>query len=337
MPVSKNALLRYKILDDLLKNKDRYTIKQLTERVNSEMEILETDKRSYTVTERMIRMDLENMMKVYSVAIVKNGPKYYYESKEESIDSINLREEDKTAINLALGVFSRFKNTPLYDKFSDVVTRVIASSLIRKVNHADTQHYIQLAEMSEHSGIEWIERIYQAMVEKKALVLHYRNFGDKTSQKVVSPYLLKEYRNKWYMIAYLHRDQTDNILIYKLSRIVDIQDTDEHYVEDKYFNGKKFFKYALGVFHRHASEPIDVKLKLRGDSIIKLFSEDKIHPTQEIIPISEKEAIMNLIVFDSPELHTLILSYSNSIEVLEPECLRKLIIDKIQMSLNQYL
>lgn len=338
MPASKKALHRYKILNGLLKNSFGHTIKELTNKVNDEMEKMESEgKARYTVTDRMIRIDLENMMEVYPIDIVKKGNKYYYENSEDSIDNINLHEEDKIAINLALGVFARFNGTPLYDKFSDVITRVIASSLLRKINTADTKKYIHLADTPEHSGVEWIENIYESIIGKKAIILNYRSFGEKTSTKVVSPYLLKEYRNKWYMIAYLHSDKPDNILIYKLGRIVDIKETNESYIEDKSFDGNKYFKYALGVFHRHGENPIDVKLKLKGKGIIKLLSEDKVHPTQEIIPVSEEECFLQMQVFNSPELETLILGYTDCIEVLEPQNLRESIINKIQKSIGFYL
>ena len=336
MPASKKALHRYKVLNGLLQSRKGYTIKELTHHVNDKMEEFQDGEKEKTVSDRMIRMDLENMMEIYPVQISKKGTKYYYENSEESIDNINLHEEDKTAINLALGVFARFNGTPLYDKFSDVITRVIASSVMRKINTADTRKFIHLAETPEHSGVEWIEQIYESIIEKKAIVLHYRSFGEKTSAKVVSPYLLKEYRNKWYMIACLHTNKPDNILMYKLGRIVDIEETNEKYLEDNSFDGNKYFKYTLGVFHRHGEEPIDVKLKLRGKSIIKLLSEDKVHPTQEIIPISEEECYLLMKVYNSPELENFILGYTGFIEVFEPQTLRELIHERITSAYNFY-
>ena len=339
MPVTKKALHRYKILDGLLKNRNGYTIMELTEKVNDELATFQdSDKKENRVSDRMIRMDLENMMEVYSVIIGKRDRnRYYYETSDESIDNINLREEDKTAIGLAVGVFARFKGTPLYDKFSDAVTRIMANSVIRKINTTDTRKIVQVAEVSANSGIEWLETIYNAIVEKKTLTLHYKSFGEKTSERVISPYMLKEYRNKWYMIAYVHGlTKPDKTLLHKLSRIVDIKESFELYEEDPTFNGNKYFKYTLGVFHKHSEEPIDVKLKLRGKSIIRLFSEDEVHSTQDLMPISEEEAILEMRVYNSPELETFILGYGESIEVMEPQVLRDKIIFRLNKGINLY-
>jgi predicted DNA-binding transcriptional regulator YafY len=339
MPVTKKAFHRYKILDGLLKNRNGYTIMELTKRVNEELAILEdVDKKENKVTDRMIRMDLENMMEVYPVIIAKREKsRYYYETSDESIDNINLREEDKTAISLAVGVFARFNGTPLYEKFSDAVTRIMANSVIRKINTTDTRKIVQVAEVAAKSGIEWLETIYNAIVDKKTLTLEYKSFGEKTSVRVISPYMLKEYRNKWYMIAYVHGlSKPDKTLLHKLSRIVDIKDSSEPYEEDPTFNGDKYFKYTLGVFHKHSEEPIDVKLKLHGKSIIRLFSEDKVHSTQDLIPISEEEAILEMRVYNSPELENFILGYGEGIEVMEPLSLRESIIKRLNVTINKY-
>lgn len=341
MPVSKNAFERYKIIDRKLRSrKDGFTIMELTKLVNQELVMFDRKTNpdiSQEVTDRMIRNDLKNMPDIYPVEIVKRNGKYCYETSEDSIDNINLKDEDKTAITLAMGVFARFNGTPIYDKFSDAVTRILASSVLRKINTTDTKRYIQVAEVSEHSGIEWIETIYNAIVERKTLKLHYKSFGDKVSVNVISPYMIKEYRNKWYLIPYVHsEDKEGAILLHRLSRIIKIEECDEPFVEDKTFDGNKYFKYTLGVYHKHGEEPTHVKLKLHGSPIIKILSEDKIHHTQELVLISPEEAMLDLHVYTSPELNTFIMSYAESIEVIEPISLRDEIKRKLSNSLIKY-
>lgn len=342
MPLSKNAFERYKIIDRKLRSrKDGFTIMELTKLVNQELIMFDRKTNpdiSQEVTDRMIRNDLKNMPDIYPVEIVKRNGKYCYETSEDSIDNINLKEEDKTAITLAMGVFARFNGTPIYDKFSDAVTRILASSVLRKINTTDTKRYIQVAEVSEHSGIEWIETIYNAIVERRTLKLHYKSFGDRPSVKIISPYMIKEYRNKWYLIAYVHdKEKGGIILLHRLSRIIKIEESEESFEEDRTFDGNKYFKYTLGVYHKHGEEPIHVKLKLYGSSIIKILSEDKIHHTQELILISPEEAILDLHVYASPELNTFIMSYTENIEVIEPTSLRDELKKKLTSSLSRYV
>jgi predicted DNA-binding transcriptional regulator YafY len=189
MALTKKPFARYKLIDQFLKRNRGVTIRDLTEIVNEELRLMEDSgdseqSKKFQVSERMIRNDVEDMQEIFPVAIVKRDGKYYYEEQTDSIDNINLTEQDKTSISLALNIFSRFKGTPLFDKFSDAITRILSSSVLRRINTSDTAKYIQLAETNEASGIEWIEKIYDAIVEKKALRLHYKNFGEKESTKI---------------------------------------------------------------------------------------------------------------------------------------------------------
>lgn len=333
MPIAKNPFERYKIIDKHLKRNKGLTIMELTEIVNEELRMFDRNSNpdhSREVSDRMIRIDIQNMPQIFPIEIIKKGSKYYYESSEDSIDNINITESDKTAITLAMGVFSRFNGTPLYDKFSDAVTRILASSVLRKINTTDSKRYIQVAEVTEGAGIEWLETIYNAIIDKKALKLHYKSFGEHISVKTISPYMLKEYRNKWYMIAYAKEIKHDNkTILFKLGRIEQLEESDEGYYIDPKFNQEKYFKYTLGVFHLHDSTPIDVKLKLTGP-IANLVSEDRIHPSMEILNKNEKEMMIQIRVYDTPELHSLILGFGENAEVMEPSDLRIKIKETLQ-------
>jgi predicted DNA-binding transcriptional regulator YafY len=339
MPLAKNAFERYKIIDRHLRRNKGLTARELTEIVNNELyqfERASNPDHSREVSERMIRIDLKKIPEIFPVEIIVRNGRHYYENTEDTIDNINITEQDKTAITLAMGVFARFNGTPIYDKFSDAVTRILASSVLRRINTSDTKKYIQVAEVSEGSGIEWLEKIYNAIVDKKTLKLHYRSFGDRTSVRTISPYMLKEYRNKWYMIAYAPEIKYDDkTILFKLSRIDNIEDSDEDYYIDPSFNQDQYFKYSLGVFHMHNSQPIDVKLKFT-EFAINLISDDKLHPSMEIISKNEKEMVVQLRVYNSPELQNLILGFGENVQVIEPLNLRTLIKDRINKALLKY-
>ena len=138
------------------------------------------------------------------------------------------------------------------------------------------------------------------------------------------------------MIAYASEIKHDNkTILFKLSRIENIEDSDEDYYIDSTFNQDQYFKYSLGVFHMHDSKPIDVKLKFTG-SVVNLISEDKLHSSMEIISKSDKEMIVQLRVYDSPELQTLILTFVDSVEVIEPLSLRSVIKERINKAILKY-
>jgi predicted DNA-binding transcriptional regulator YafY len=83
------------------------------------------------------------------------------------------------------------------------------------------------------------------------------------------------------------------------------------------------------VFHVHAAEPIEVKLKF-NKHLIPLISETKIHPSMEIISKTEEEMIVTFTVYKTIELINKILSYGANAEVLSPKELRNDIIKIIE-------
>jgi len=143
-------------------------------------------------------------------------------------------------------------------------------------------------------------------------------------------YLLKEFRNVWYMVASVkemqHKGGTN---LFKLNRIQKIEPCDEIYKIDEKFSAEDYFKYSLGVFHVHAAEPIEVKLKF-NKHLIPLISETKIHPSMEIISKTDEEMIVTFTVYNTIELKNKILSYGANAEVLSPIELREEIIKIIE-------
>jgi predicted DNA-binding transcriptional regulator YafY len=237
---------------------------------------------------------------------------------------------------MALQTLSIYQGSPLFEKFNDVINRIMASSVLRKISKKDSGKYIQISEMYGNTGQEWLEKIYNAISEKQTLVIHYESFGNKASIRTISPYQLREFRNKWYMIAHAKEIRNENkTILFKLSRIQKIDDCYEDYFIDQKFNSTDYFKHSLGVFHKHDEEPINVKLKING-GLMKLISEDKIHHSMVIESKTEKEMIVTFKVYNSPELETLILGYGNNCKVLEPLSLANEIKKRVKLTMEIY-
>ena len=326
MPVSKNARKRFILIDGILKSHKRYSIKEIAEKVNEQL-----DEDGFAmVSERMIYNDIQMMQEEYPVNIIKKDGKYQYETRDESITNEILDQKDRELIEMALQTFSIYKGSGLFEKFDDVITRLMAGSVLRRLNKSDHKKYIQIGELTGKTGQEWIEVIYDAIVNYKTLIIHYKPYGGETKTRTISPYLLKEYRNVWYMVASVkemqHKGGTN---LFKLNRIQKIEPCDEVFKIDDKFSAEDYFKYSLGVFHVHAAEPIEVKLKF-NKHLIPLISETKIHPSMEIISKTEEEMIVTFTVYKTIELINKILSYGANAEVLSPKELRNDIIKIIE-------
>jgi predicted DNA-binding transcriptional regulator YafY len=328
MPVSKNARKRFILIDGILKSHKRYSIKEIAEKVNEQL-----DEDGFAmVSERMIYNDIQMMQEEYPVNIIKKDGKYQYETRDESITNEILDQKDRELIEMALQTFSIYKGSGLFEKFDDVITRLMAGSVLRRLNKSDHKKYIQIGELTGKTGQEWIEVIYDAIVNYKTLIIHYKPYGGETKTRTISPYLLKEYRNVWYMVASVkemkHKGGTN---LFKLNRIQKIEPCDEVFKIDDKFSAEDYFKYSLGVFHVHAAEPIEVKMKF-NKNLIPLISETKIHPSMEIISKTADEMVVTFNVYNTIELKNKILSFGANAEVISPKVLRDEIIKIIDES-----
>jgi predicted DNA-binding transcriptional regulator YafY len=180
--------------------------------------------------------------------------------------------------------------------------------------------------------------VYHAIKNKTAIHVLYNKGGNNAKWRTISPYILKEYRNQWYMVGYSENsNRAPSSSVYSLSKIESIRELDQKsYVIDPNFNADNYFKYCLGVYHDLYRPPILVKLKFSGEHHVQFLRNFKLHSTMQIISSTENEMIISIEVYNQPELKSLILSYKNEVEVLEPADLRQEIKEGLVKTLSIY-
>jgi predicted DNA-binding transcriptional regulator YafY len=327
MPVNKNQQERLKIIDQLFRENRKLKVSEITEFVNSKMD----DKELLPVTDRTIRNDLIYIESLNKVSLTKKRGEYYYEDPNDSIDKFAINDEEKDVLDIAKKSFSVFKGSPLFEQFDEISTRILGGSVLRSLNSHDSNNYIQIGELNNDNGVKWLHIIYRAIIEKKALSITYKPFGKEAKIRTISPYVLKEYKNKWYLVAYA-REITDSgsTNLFKLSRIEKIEQTDSPYFIDKNFNAEYYFKYSLGIFHSHDYPPELIRLKLYN-ALISLVKENPIHETMKTEKETDEYSIVTIYVYNTLELENLIFSFGENCEVLSPLNLRNKIKNKVNL------
>jgi predicted DNA-binding transcriptional regulator YafY len=315
MPVNKNAFRRYKIINGLLVSYKRYTLKELAEKVNGQ---LEADFMK-PVSERMIYYDLQNMQDAYPVVIKNIDGRYYYDDRGDSIDNLPLSREDKKVLEMACQTFSLYKGSSFFEKFNDTVNRLMVGSMLRSWENYNITGHIQIGESYENSGQHWLDKLLNAINYCKCLTITYKSYDAAVKQRVISAYLLKEYRNSWYVVAYAH--DKENTIVLKLSRIQSIEDSEIEYVEYPDFNMGDYFKYSLGVFQSNGQSPVIVILKF-NQHLAPLIAETRIHNTMKVIESAADSLTVSIEVYNTIELRNLILSYGENVTVVAPDEVR---------------
>lgn len=316
---SKDQGLRFNVIDKLLKKVKGYTVKEITSHVNS---VLEGE--GIKVDKRTIYSDLDDLREKYELNILKVGVKYKYADPNDGYRKPRANESDKETLALGLEAFASLKHLSFFDKFSDVVNRLLVGNLYEGIKDEEKKRIIQIGESYNSTGYQYIEKIYQAIKNKKAIRVLYTNNAGVTNWRVISPYILKEYRNQWYMVGYTKdSSRRPSSSVFALSKIDSLTILDQaSYVIDESFNADDYFKYSLGVYHDLYKEPIVVKLKFTGAVHVQRLKSYKLHSTMEVISMTDNEIVVSMKVYNHPELKELILGYKNEVEVIEPEKLR---------------
>ncbi len=316
---SKDQGLRFNVIDKLLKKDKGYSVKEITSHVNS---VLEGE--GIKVDKRTIYSDLDDLREKYELNILKVGVRYKYADPNDGYRKPRANASDKETLALGLEAFASLKHLSFFDKFSDVVNRLLVGNLYEGIKDDEKKRIIQIGESYNSTGYQYIEKIYQAIKNKKAIRVLYTNNAGVTNWRVISPYILKEYRNQWYMVSYTKdSSRKPSSSVFALSKIDSLTILDQaSYVIDVSFNADDYFMYSLGVYHDLYKEPIVVKLKFTGAIHVQRLKTSKLHSTMELISMTDNEIVVSLEVYNSPDLTALILGFKNEVEVLEPEILR---------------
>ncbi len=249
--------------------------------------------------------------------------------------TIKLDSSQKAMIEMAIQTLRVFGGNYVFEKFGSVINRLISSALLRKLDEDKIKQVIQLSDTPNDSGQFWLEQLFESIINQQSLTISYKSLNNSSNSRDVSPYLLKEFRNRWYFVEYDH--SSNSVRLFKLSRISKLQLARIPFFKYQQFSEEKYFKYSLGIFHSIEQSPEKVILKING-KIAQTIIEDPIHPTMRILTKNSDESIIVAFeVFPTPELKNLILGFGAQIEVMEPESLKKEIIWSLRKNLNLYI
>ena len=328
MPLNKNAFLRYRIIDQCLCNKQH--------KYPHKVYLLEClDNALGSVSASSFDKDIKKMKELFSAPIefdrYRKG--YYYTDNTFSLNKFPLTVDEITALDFSTAVLQSLKHTPLFSQFEAAIEKVINGYRVGSLLGKSDADLIQVEIPLATTGYNWIEKIYKAIIEKQSLKLLYQSYDKEAKEHIVSPYLLKEYRNRWYMVGYSSRSQ--NSIVFALDRIGSIDSCREKYYSDAAFNSREYFNYSFGVTHFHHAKPENVVLAFQPAQAKYILSQP-LHHSQRTILQNEKETRIELNVFITQELIMTILSYGEGIKVLQPESLVGNIKQTIEKMKNQY-
>ena len=178
---------------------------------------------------------------------------------------------------------------------------------------------IQL-ETREKQNTNYIPTIVEAINKSLILKFKHKKFTDEIiTNRKVEPYILKEYRNRWFIVG---KDLKDNIYkTFALDRILEISKTPDIFVKDMSINIEDFFKDCFGIIKPTKGEQEKPqKIVMRISNFQSKYLESlPLHSSQKITTNKKGEKILTIKVYSTFDLEMEILSMGVNITVLEPK------------------
>ena len=328
MPVDKQVLLRYQVLNKCFRNRYReYTIDDLVDECNKALRRMDKP----DVSKRTIQNDINTLEADYHIALNENlrqGRKrlYRYVDTSYSLPLYRMNDEERNKIEDAIYVLKDFEGEPLYDW-----VRTILMQIEGGLFDGESSPVVSFQSNLDYTGIHHFSRLLQAILTKRVLKLRYTPYGKAQITAIVYPYHLKEYNDRWYLIA--QAKGYESYAHYALDRIDDFEEVAVPYKEaDMEFD--EYFDDVIGVtVPEDDSEDIVLRISKPRFEYIRT---KPLHLTQRIVEENDYFAVITINVKVNKELEALILSFGSDMEVLSPYSFRARVAEKIKAMNQKY-
>lgn len=189
----------------------------------------------------------------------------------------------------------------------------------------DLTPFIHL-EKRKPQGTENLYGLLHSIKNRLKIEFTYQKFwDDELSQRIVEPYALKEFKNRWYIIA---KDSKDNdIKSFALDRLTQLEISKQTFEYPKNYSVEENYRYCFGIISPNGESPQDIILAFdpfQGKYIKTL----PLHDSQVILIDNSEEIRIKLRLCLTHDFLMELLSFGEYLKVIEP----KILADKVKKS-----
>lgn len=183
-------------------------------------------------------------------------------------------------------------------------------------------------------GTENLYGLLHAIKNRLQIQFTYQKFWEEElSQRLAEPYALKEFKNRWYIMAKDSRD--GNIKSFALDRLSNLEITKQTYQHPHNYSIEQRYRYCFGIISPNNEEPQDIILSFdpfQGKYIKTL----PLHDTQQVLADNEEETKIKLRLCVTHDLLMELLSFGDNMKVIEPRSLADQVKQAHENAFRQY-
>lgn len=336
MPANKNALIRYKTIDNCLRNRyRRWTLEYLVDACCDALYDMEGIRKGVSV--RTVQGDIQMMRSDklgYNAPIEVYEHKYYrYADPEYSITNMPLSQNDYEVMQEAVDMLRQLEDFDQFSEMTDVIQRLQDKLAITKNNRKPIIHFDSVPDLK---GLKLLNPLYNYIVHKQTLRILYQSFSaTEPKEYIIFPYLLKEFRNRWFIFG----SQASNMLLFNLAldRIINVEPVDVPYRENPEFDPEHFFDDVIGVSKNLHNTPRRVKFWATAEQS-KYIKTKPVHPSQKLISENPESGccIFQIEVVINFEMYSVLMSYGPGVKIIYPHYAVSFMKDKLREAAELY-
>lgn len=336
MPANKNALIRYKTIDNCLRNTyKRWTLNDLVDACSDALYDCEGISKGVSV--RTVQMDLQTMRSDklgYNAPIEVYDQKYYrYSDPDFSIMNMPMSENDYQVLHEAVDMLRQLDNFEQFAEMSDVVSRLQDKLAISKHNRKPIVHFDNVPNLK---GLKLLNPLYNYIAQRQSLRIMYQPFSArKPQQYVVFPYLLKEFRNRWFLFCSRATDL--RMFNLALDRIVSVEPIDVPYRDNPQFDSEHFFDNVIGVTKNIGNKPQHITFRATREQSHYIATKP-VHPSQKLVSCNPNDGscIFSIDVVINIEMYSIMMSFGPGVKLLSPRQAVTFMAKKLRQAAAQY-
>jgi predicted DNA-binding transcriptional regulator YafY len=273
---------RYLLIVKLLKNKKIATYEEIKEYIQKNLK----EDLQVGFSKRTLQRDLMDIRNNFGFDIEYSSTKKGYEISPDNCEKLNFQR--------MMEVFEIFNSLSLAHEYESFIH-------VEKRNPQNTEH---------------LSSLLKAIKNRKRIKFTYFKFEDEVySERVAEPYAIKEFKNRWYVMAKDCKDT--NIKSFALDRIINLETTEHPFDITEYIDIEQMYKFCYGIISPNNEEPEEIILSFEPYQG-KFIKSLPLHHTQEVLIDNEKETRIKLKLFLTHDFIMELLSFGEYMKVIKP-------------------
>lgn len=317
MAQGKNAYIRYKVLDRCFRDSRRhYYMEDLVEACN---EVLYNYDGS-SVSERTIREDIHFMQRQAGGGVPlerkMDGHRayYMYSDRNFSIQNLPMSQSEAEMLSDTIQMLSRFTGLPNQEWLNATLVQMKSTFNIGQAKAS----YVSFSQNEDLKGLKYFTPLYEAIASQHVVSLEYHQFGRPSYNRIIHPYQLRQYNNRWFLVG-MEKKVKDKLplVVIPLDRIDDckVQEATKFIPYEGDIDDN--FKDIIGVSLRF-HEPCQHIVFKAYPAIAPYIETKPIHHSQRIVERHEDYTIFSLDLVPNYEFESLMMTYADKCEILSP-------------------